>query len=219
LDASLLASQKPVSGSHLSTAAVLPGGAGASGAGGGASGSGVGRQECNPDEISALQALDTQAPVDPVGKAINRPIGQCDNDLVHQRAALQVHTVPALAPDLAALNVPSVESSNAAKNTMAAKAVYDAALASQSALLSPSAQTNVQTAANTRLNSAAQNSHVPPSVRGHVSYFHPLSIPSPPQTRSQPPHANARQASVPANDGTGRYPETAHFSHYMDHYI
>jgi hypothetical protein len=56
--------------------------------GGGASGLGVGSQECTAEELSALQ---TEFVVDPVGKAINRPIPQCNTDLQNQRTSMQAH--------------------------------------------------------------------------------------------------------------------------------
>jgi hypothetical protein len=88
--------------------------------------------------------LDTSVPVDPMEKAINKPIGQCDSELLQQRSALQgTCHVPATnsaaliipsVPYVPVLAIPSVESINAQKNMLAATATYEAVLNSEAPL-------------------------------------------------------------------------------------
>jgi hypothetical protein len=49
-----------------------------SGSGAAASGSGVGSEECTQEEIQLLQAHDSNLTLDSRGKAINKPVRQCD---------------------------------------------------------------------------------------------------------------------------------------------
>jgi hypothetical protein len=86
---------------------------------------------------------------------------------------MQAHNLPAHAHVHSAPAVQTSDSVIAAKNTQAAKAVYEAALASQSALDSQAAQVHVQTAVNTQFNG-----------RGHASYAHPFLPARPIQQRT-----------------------------------
>jgi hypothetical protein len=223
LDAAIHATQNP------SAATVVHGGARPSGAGGVASGSGVGSQECTQEEIQALQTLDTSVPVDPMGKAINKPIGQCDSELLQQRSALQgtcyvpapnsaalyVPSVPVPSvPSVPSVPVPSVEAINAQKNMLAAAAAYEAVLASEAPLLPHPDQTSRLTAANTRANSVPQSAQMQRPARNQVAFALPSSRAAVTQSQPQPSPTQARLPVMPSTDGSGRYPDTVHFFTY-----
>ncbi len=95
----------------------------ASGSGTAASGSGVGSQECAQEESQVLQTHDSTLTLDSRGKAIKKPVAQCDKELHQQRNALigtGLATAPShVAPPVQSTSVPvaSLESISAHNNS------------------------------------------------------------------------------------------------------
>ncbi len=233
-DAAIHASRNPsvpaggvaAGGSYAGGAAAGGSAAGGSAAGGAAAGgSGVGSQECTQEQLQSLQVPDTRLSVDPRGKALAKSIGQCDNELLQQRSALQdpyqvqfsnsaAHAIPAVVsvPVVPVLSVASVEAHNAQKNMEAATAAYQAALVAPVPLSS-----NELTAVNTRTNSVLPSPQMQRPGRNQVAFSLPHSEPAVPE--SPVSQSQGRQLAMPSTLGTGRYPEIVQFHHIMEHYI
>jgi hypothetical protein len=121
----------------------------ASGSGATASGSGVGSQECTQEEIQVLQTHDGTLTLDSRGKAITKPVAQCDKELHQQRDALigtglaKAPSQVALVVQPAALPVASLESISAHTNMLAAAATYEAVPASDAKQLQALSESQV----------------------------------------------------------------------------